>query len=62
MLETEPWREGSGCGVCRGVGEHLAQHRVESDRCALVANFGGTAAGMLGVSHLEVLVLRGLRR
>lgn len=29
-------------GVSRGCGEHLAQHRVESDRCALVANFGGT--------------------
>lgn len=54
--------EGSGCGVCRGVGEqHLAQHRVESDRCALVANFGGyTSAGLLGISYLEVVVLCGL--
>lgn len=57
VLETEPWREeGSGCGMCRGVGEHLAQHRVESDRRALVANFGDTwLLGELGrVSYLEV--------
>lgn len=42
--------------MCRGVGERLAQHRVESDRRALVANFGGTwLLGELGrVSYLEV--------